>query len=204
MSKKKQTGDPSTLYVHTQDNEEQDLAVARTFLQPTVNCALSIKECYKSQDSLSVLGIRKALSDQLEKLHNGEMKRAEAMLLTQAHTLDTLFSTLLIRSQRNMGDYFPAAEKYMKLALKAQSQCRTTIEALHEMKNPRPYIQNNKAQYQQVNNGEQASRARENEKQSNELLEDNSHEWMDTVTPQEAGRDDKELETVGKEHGSQD
>jgi hypothetical protein len=38
----------------------------------------------------------------------------------------------------NMGQYLDAADKYMRLALKAQSQCRTTVEALGELKNLQP------------------------------------------------------------------
>jgi hypothetical protein len=36
------------------------------------------------------------------------------------------------------GQYLDAADKYMRLALKAQSQCRTTVEALGELKNLQP------------------------------------------------------------------
>jgi hypothetical protein len=37
----------------------------------------------------------------------------------------------------NVGQDLPAAETYMRLAPKAQSQCCTTVETLAEMKNPR-------------------------------------------------------------------
>ena len=36
------------------------------------------------------------------------------------------------------GQYLDAADKYMCLALQAQSQCRTTVGALGELKNPQP------------------------------------------------------------------
>lgn len=94
----------------------------------------------------------------------------------------------------------------MRLALKAQSQCRNTIEALAEIKNPKPYIQNNRAQYQQVNNGNQSLVRGQNPNDANKLLEDNSYEqeWMDTGTPQEASENDKELETLGAKHRAKD
>jgi hypothetical protein len=38
----------------------------------------------------------------------------------------------------NMKQYLDATDKFMRLALKAQSQCRTTVEALGELKNPQP------------------------------------------------------------------
>jgi len=104
-----------------------------------------------------------------------------------------------------------AAEKYMRLALKAQGQCRATLETLAAIKNPQPYIQNNKAQYQQVNNGTAPSEgnnqtstrthahAEKNPENTNGLLEDKTHEqeWLDTGAPETASGNDKELETVG-------
>jgi hypothetical protein len=72
----------------------------------------------------------------------GDLDRPEALLVAQAHTLDALFNSLTRRAVLNMGqgDYLEAAEKYMKLALKAQSQCRTTVEAIGELKNPQPVV----------------------------------------------------------------
>jgi hypothetical protein len=57
------------------------------------------------------------------------MKRPEAMLLMQAHTLDEIFNALARDAASNIGTNRPAVETCLKLALKAQSQCRTTIEA---------------------------------------------------------------------------
>jgi len=57
----------------------------------------------------------------------------------------------------NMSEYINAAEIYLRLALKAQAQCRTTVETLVEMKNPRPVAFVSQANIsngpQQVNNG---------------------------------------------------
>ena len=55
-----------------------------------------------------------------------------------------------------MSEYINAAEIYLRLALKAQAQCRTTVETLVEMKNPRPVAFVSQANIsngpQQVNN----------------------------------------------------
>ena len=57
----------------------------------------------------------------------------------------------------NMGDHLGATETYMRLALKAQSQCRATLESLSEIRNPRSVAfvrqANIAAGHQQVNNG---------------------------------------------------
>jgi len=39
--------------------------------------------------------------------------------------LDSFFTKMALRAALNMGEYLNAAETYMRLALKAQSQCRT-------------------------------------------------------------------------------
>ena len=79
------------------------------------------------------------------------------MLTTQAHTLDTVFNELARRACANLGEYVNAAERYMRLAFKAQSQCRATIETLAEIKHPKPVAFVQQANIangpQQVNNG---------------------------------------------------
>ena len=52
------------------------------------------------------------------------------MLTAQAHTLDALFTALVQRAALNSGEYIGAADTYNRLALKAQSQCRATLETL--------------------------------------------------------------------------
>jgi len=94
----------------------------------------------------------------------------------------------------------------MRLALKAQSQCRATLETLAEIKNPKNVAfvrQANIAQgHQQVNNGptteNAAPRARETEKTQNELLEANDGERLDTGTTGTAIPNDQTMETVGE------
>ena len=55
----------------------------------------------------------------------------------------------------NMDEYIEATERYMRLALKAQGQCRATLETLAAIKNP-PVVFARQANFangpQQVNN----------------------------------------------------
>lgn len=87
----------------------------------------------------------------------GDMRAPEAMLYGQAVALQTIFTSLSRRAALNVGEYMNAAERYLRLALKAQAQCRATLETLHEMKNPRPvaFVQQANIAHgpQQVNNG---------------------------------------------------
>jgi hypothetical protein len=101
----------------------------------------------------------------------------------------------------------------MRLSLKAQSQCRSTLEALAEIKNPKPvaFVQQANIAHgpQQVNNGTapppaDPSRAGESEKPPNKLLESQNGERLDTGAAGAAGGADSRLEAVGTGNRSTD
>lgn len=172
------------------------------------------KSIYADLDRNAVMS---ELIDITSEINAGNMARPEAMLVAQAHALQSIFVTLSRFSRVNMGEYLGAAETYMRLALKAQSQCRTTIEALAELKNPRQTAfvrqQNIANGPQQVNNlrvggagdtpftkgSPERARAEISENQPNELLEvTHEHgERLDTGATATAGGSNPDLETVG-------
>ena len=87
---------------------------------------------------------------------NNNTKPLEHLLTSQALALNCIFNSLAIRAKENIGHYPEAVERYMKLALKAQAQCRSTIEAINEIKNPSSATfvrQANIGNAVQVNNG---------------------------------------------------
>jgi hypothetical protein len=90
------------------------------------------------------------------------MEGPEALLVSQAISLNLIYTELARRSALNMGEYIEASERYMRLALKAQAQCRSTIEALVALKNP-PIVYakqaNISAGHQQINNHPEAASA---------------------------------------------
>jgi hypothetical protein len=117
------------------------------------------------------------------------------MLVGQAHSLDAIFTELARRSAANMGEYIEASEKYMRLALKAQAQCRATIETLAALKNPPVVIArqaNISAGPQQVNNGT-PPRAEVSSNQPNELLEHSHEQRLDPIAAGTAGRGDPQM-----------
>src|SRR3546814_16801130 len=59
------------------------------------------------------------------------------MLGAQAYALNAIFLEMTRRAAMNIETHLPATEQYMRLALKAQSQARTIIETLAEVKNPK-------------------------------------------------------------------
>lgn len=79
-------------------------------------------------------------------------KDLEFMLTSQALALDSIFNRLAITAQASIGKHPKVVETYLRLALKAQSQCRATAEALAALKSPRQYIsQTNVAGAMQIN-----------------------------------------------------
>ena len=144
---------------------------ARALSEPSLRAA-SVIQKYEG-DSLNLNALVDELRSQSNVVKGGELGRMEEMLVSQAHTLDALFANLARRSHTNSdGGYLEAAERYMRLALKAQAQAVRTIEALGELKNPRSVAFVRQANIangpQQVNNGS-ASQAGENEIQPNKL-----------------------------------
>jgi hypothetical protein len=91
----------------------------------------------------------KSIADQAEA---GDMSSVSRMLAAQAVTLDTIFGEFARRSASNLGSYPDAVERYARLALKAQSNARATLEALAKLHQPREQI----VRHVHVNEGGQA------------------------------------------------
>jgi hypothetical protein len=123
--------------------------------------------------------------------------------------LDLLFNQLTRRAMDNVGHYPETVDRYMKLAFRAQAQCRATSETLHEMKYPKPVAFVQQANIangpQQVNNGQpQASRTGESENAPNKPLEMTDGKRLDFGAASPASRADSELEAVGAIDGTKD
>ena len=187
---------------------------ARMAVRPSINGAAVI-QAYQGNvmgkdADMSVLVDQ--LRDTFTEVKGGDLHTLEAMLISQATALQTIFTSLARRaqdqtSQRNL-------EAFLGLAMKAQSQSRATISALVDLKYPRQATFVKQANIangpQQINNGaaprgnpEQYAQARthaeKSELEQNKLLEANHEQpgkWMDTRAPQTAERSHKAVETV--------
>lgn len=178
-----------------------DDAVAQALTKPEVNAAATIQKL--QGDTLEVNALIRELSAQVAAVNGGDLKRAEGVLTSQAHTLDELFNHLARRAHSNIaGGYLPAGEICLRLALKAQSQCRATWETLAQIKNP-PVIYARQANVttgpQQVNNGVAApSRVRESGIEPDKLSRSNNELLPDTRASALAIGIDQPLATVGE------
>lgn len=86
------------------------------------------------------------------KAESGNLAIASQLLASQAVTLDSMFTELARRAALNMGEYFETAERYARLALKAQANSRATLEALAKLHQPREQT----VKHVHVNEGGQA------------------------------------------------
>lgn len=192
--------DAPTVEFVIEENEEK--ANARNYLTPEcVNAALLVSSNLLGKTPFAEAVLE--LGRQTTAINRGDMKRAEDMLVAQAHSLDALFVHLAGRalSSKNMD----GLESYMRLALKAQNQTRATLQTLGELKTPKQVAfvkQANIGNQVQVNNGipEKPARTRKSKKAQNELLEAEHGERLDTRATGAAGGADPAMATMGPKH----
>ena len=130
---------------------------ARMAMTPSFNGAAVI-QAYQGSimgEDVDLKVLIDQLRDTFTEVKGGDLHTLEAMLVSQATALQTIFTSLARRaqdqtSQRNL-------EAFLGLAMKAQSQSRATISALVDLKYPRQATFVKQANIahgpQQVNNG---------------------------------------------------
>jgi hypothetical protein len=106
---------------------------------------------------LSLTDCTAALKETAHGLNGGDMSAAVTMLAAQALALNAIFGELARVGKANIFKAPEFADRYLRLAFKAQGQSRATLETLAAIKNPpvvfaRQANINNGGQ-QQVNNG---------------------------------------------------
>lgn len=188
--------------------EDLDKQHAKFFANPTGNAALTIKgvpNTYgKYIDSTHLMAELETLA---RAASDGDLSRGESMLVAQMHSLDAIYNCLASLGSSVLMKNIDQGERLYRLAFKAQSQCRTTIEALAEIKNPRQVAFVKQANIaggnQQVNNGT-PSRTGESAIPQNKLLGAEHGERLDIGTAGAAGGADSQLETVGAVNGAKD
>ena len=105
-------------------------------------------------DDFSFQSTMQVLDKTIRQIQSGDLSKIEEMYISQAVALEVMFTGLARRAkaQEKLLQY----ETHMRFALKAQNQCRATLQALVQLKQPSNTTfvkQANIAQgHQQVNN----------------------------------------------------
>lgn len=187
---------------------------ARMALLPSVNGAAVI-EAYQA----NVMGKDADMNAMVDRLREtfievkgGDLRTLEAMLISQATALQTIFTSLARRA--SFQERLPQYQAFLGLALKAQSQSRAIISALVDLKYPRQATFVKQANIangpQQVNNGtapkalfdqhaHSPAHAKEIKSQQTKLLEQihgQSGQRMDARTAPAAKRSYSAVEAV--------
>lgn len=130
--------------------------------QDTSKRAVATIGAYRSKQvgAPSLAGLAADLERQQQLLRSGALDGIEELMLAQANTLDAIFNTLATKALSNIDRVPNVAELQLRTAMKAQAQCRVTLEALTVIKNPRSLAVIQQANitngHQQINNELQA------------------------------------------------
>lgn len=147
----------NSLLVEQTTNETGAQALARKLLEPQFRHALSAstyagKALGSNIESPGIMDFADHLQKVVERAEAGDLTVASRLLVSQAITLDAMFTELARRAAINMVEYLDASERYGRLALKAQANSRATLEALAKLHQPREQT----VRHIHVNEGAQA------------------------------------------------
>jgi hypothetical protein len=130
-----------------------------------------------------------------------DISRCHAMLTGQAHTLQSLHYHLLEMAMERFIDR-EDIDLFLRYSLRAQAQCRQTIETQANLRNPRTlaYMQTNIAENIQVNNTPTALEVFSNAQ--SKLLATQDDNMLDRGATGETGGGNSSVEAVGAVDGS--
>ena len=210
--------DPNALPVYRAPEQTSEQALARSALRPSINGA-SVMKVYQGNivgKDADLSELVQGLTDSCKRVNDGDLSTLEAMLVSQATALQTIFTSLARRAKSQ--EYQKNLEAFLGLALKAQAQSRATISAVVDLKYPRQATFVKQANIahgpQQVNNGGAAgadpaqftqaqAHGEKSAPEQNKLLEADygqPGQRMDARAAQAAERSNQAVETVEQVH----
>lgn len=176
---------------------------------PNADLALAWQSSMFPEVSLNAAS--KALREHVDRVKGGDLQDMEALLVSQAYTLNAVFVSMTRQASNNRLDG-KALDLTLRLAFKAQAQSRSTVEALGELKNPRQVTFARQANIsngpQQVNNGIalsqageiQTTRTEDPASAPNKLLEVQDAKWVDAGAAGATTKGNPHLAAVGARH----
>ena len=149
-------GTTGKLELVKRDDEKVGRTLARITLDPqtrNANLAMSFgSQMFGDRLRPEIAESSAVLGEEIQRSMKGDLSLATRMFTSQAISLDTLFTEMAGRAGNNLGQYPDTADRYMRLALKAQSACRATLEALAKLHQPREQT----VKHVHINSGGQA------------------------------------------------
>lgn len=191
-----------TLVMH--GDQTQDRAIAEAALSPEMANASTTADY--SQGIFSDICLQdciEVMQADIKAVNGGNLDKLEGMLTAQAEALNAIFNNFAKRAIH--ATHMPQLDTYTRLAMKAQAQCRSTVEAIAEIKYPKSatFIKQANIAQQQVITGKAPAHAREKDiTPTNELLAEPAHAALDTRAAGPAIGIDSQLEAVGTSNGA--
>ena len=136
MNSKSKAPKKATRPTLAEAKDSRPLEAHEVALSPNLQNAVGVYAWGTCAGKPDLQATAEGLSAQTRKVQSGDLAALEAMLYGQAITLQAIFTKLARRAAAN--DSVKPFQVNLTLALKAQAQCRATLEALAEIKNPRP------------------------------------------------------------------
>ncbi len=187
----------------SQDARRAELAMSA----PLNGAAVVMTFSTRTVGELDLAEIISVLNTKVAAVQGGDLREAEAILTAQALALNAIFTEMAICAGLNTKHSLDVVDRCLRLALKAQGQCRATLETLAALKNPSAAVFAQQANIahgpQQVNNGVPArtatTRADACNRQlgQNELLEHQDGHRLDTGAAGAAGASGAAMATLG-------
>lgn len=120
--------------------KSREYAVARLELEPGMRhghlAIVASADLFKGGRG-TISDNAEALNDIGNEVAGGDLGSLSRTMTAQAISLDLVYTQMTRRALLNLDQYPDAADRFMRLALKAQSQSRATVEALAKMHQPR-------------------------------------------------------------------
>ena len=141
------TLNPDSVSGSTEEEKRANIALA-----PEFKAAVTAQAYAPLIGETDLAAVLKRLGEMSTGSVKDNARDIEYMLTSQAIALDSIFNRLAIQAHASIGKHPKVVDVYLRLALKAQSQCRATAETLANLNSPRQYIsQTNVATALQVN-----------------------------------------------------
>jgi HD superfamily phosphohydrolase len=187
------TGNKKEIQIHLKKGEKEAELRAKLAVMPEFNACYPIG-ALGVNDEVCHSEILTILQEKSKKIKEGDISELESMLYCQAQMLQSVFAEYT--HKMIAANYINQSTSFSKIAFKAQNQCRQTISALADIKNPkRTTFIKNQAHNQQVNYNKNSEKKLN---ESNELLKEVQSETVDTGGTKTPIAADKEMEAVEK------
>ena len=126
--------DKKTLKITKPADKSTDEVLAAMAYDPLFRSLSTTKACGSTAGEIDLAASMTVLKNEITRVNTGDLSNVERTLVVQANTLDALFNALACRALASQ--QYSGCECYLRLALKTQQQCRTTLKTLADIKAP--------------------------------------------------------------------